>query len=317
MGSFQIVLFMQKFRKKQDSIITMLENKVGDVFDAIYTRCSYKNDNTVIDYSQIYDDFGIREDEIESKIAVIWPLNMELEEVKERDREELLFFDNTQNYPFKNISAQWIPIHKGPYGNPIAILITSFSTMSSKTSTFGKISKFLNLMLNVFEEEWSKDSNDDSNSWSDGEKQFSFVNWFKSLQNMIISKHVNVKNALFTTNKISQAVSKKVVKEEGIEKFRESKHFTYNSQKDKEETPRKLDINLMLFTIEVSNAYINLKNQNVHTLRHINQYYNDFYYEIMEKEEEDLESKQSCNIIEVEITHRNKKPKDDSSCDYR
>ena len=87
-------------------MINLVEAKVGDVFDAIYTRCSYKNDNTTVDYSQIYDDFGISEEEIENKVAVICPLNMELDEVRERDREELLFLDSSQGYPYKNIAAQ-------------------------------------------------------------------------------------------------------------------------------------------------------------------------------------------------------------------
>ena len=55
MGSFQIVLFLSKYRKKQDSIISIIENKVGDVFDGIYTRLSYKNDNKVIDYNYNYN----------------------------------------------------------------------------------------------------------------------------------------------------------------------------------------------------------------------------------------------------------------------
>lgn len=71
MGSFQLVLFMNKYRKKQDAVISIIENKIGDVFDAVYTRCSYKNENKVTDYSQIYDDFGIRHDEIEDKVMIL------------------------------------------------------------------------------------------------------------------------------------------------------------------------------------------------------------------------------------------------------
>jgi hypothetical protein len=71
MGSFQIVLFMNKYCKKQDPLISIIENKIGDVFDAIYTRCSFKNDNKVIDYSQIYEDFGIDVEEIDDRVAVV------------------------------------------------------------------------------------------------------------------------------------------------------------------------------------------------------------------------------------------------------
>jgi hypothetical protein len=97
MGSFQIVLFLSKYRKKQDNIINIIESKVGDVFDAIYTRLSYKNDNRVIDYSQVYEDFHIQDQEIEDKVMVICPINLEPDEVKDRSREELLFIDDKQN----------------------------------------------------------------------------------------------------------------------------------------------------------------------------------------------------------------------------
>ena len=213
-------------------MIGLIESKIGDVFDAIYTRCSYKNDNTVIDYWQVYDDFGIREEDIESKVAVICPLNMELEEVKDRDREELLFIDNSQGYPYKNIVARCLPISRA-YGNPLSILVTSINTQSNRITSFNRVTKLLNLMMNIFEDEWSKGSS--HNSSSDEDDYFSFVKSFKSLQNIIISKHVNVKNALFTTNKISQALNKKIAKEEAIKKFRESKKLTYTGQKEREE----------------------------------------------------------------------------------
>ena len=298
-------------------MITLLESKIGDVFDAIYTRCSFKNDNTVIDYWQIYDDFGISQEEIESKVAVICPLNMELEEVKDRDREELLFIDNSQGYPYKNIAAKCLPISKGPYGNPLSILVTSINTQSNRITTFNRVTKLLNLMMNIFEDEWSKESS--HNSSSDEDDYFSFVKSFKLLQNIITNKHVNVKNALFTTNKISQAVNKNIAKEEAIEKFRESKKSTYTGQKEREEIFRKhlwfLIVSNFIY-LAISNAYLNLRNQNVHTLRHINQYYNSFYYEIIEKEEEDIESRQSWNIIEVEITHRKQKKQDSEETSY-
>lgn len=38
MGNFQLVLFMDKYVKKHDPIVGIVEAKVGDVFDAIYTR---------------------------------------------------------------------------------------------------------------------------------------------------------------------------------------------------------------------------------------------------------------------------------------
>jgi len=290
MGSFQIVLFMNKYRKKQDNMINLIEAKVGDVFDAIYTRWSYKNDNKVIDYTQIFEDFNIRDYEIESKVAVIWPLSMELEEVKEREREDLLFIDSSQNYPYKNIAAECIPMNRGYQGNPLSILITSINTQSNRITTFARVTKLINLMMNVLDSESCKGS---SNNSSEGEEEtFSFVKTFKLLQNMIISKHINAKSALFSTTSISQAVSRKLSHEESIENFRETKVHTYQGQISKEEM------------LPISNAYLNLKNQNVHTLRHINQYYNDFYYELIEQEEEEIESRQGCDIIDVEITHR-------------
>jgi len=36
---------------------------------------------------------------------------MEPEEIKDRDREELLFINDTQNYPYKNIVAECIPVN--------------------------------------------------------------------------------------------------------------------------------------------------------------------------------------------------------------
>lgn len=52
------------------------------------------------------------------------------------------------------------------------------------------------------------------------------------------------------------------------------------------------------FHLAKTNAFNNLKNQNVHSSRHINQYYNDYYYEMIEKEEEDIESSQNRNAID-------------------
>ena len=54
------------------------------------------------------------------------------------------------------------------------------------------------------------------------------------------------------------------------------------------------------FHLTKANSFLNLKNQNVHTARHINQYYNDFYYELIEKEEEDIQSRQNMELSDIE-----------------
>jgi hypothetical protein len=217
MGSFQIVLFMNKYCKKQDPLISIIENKIGDVFDAIYTRCSYKNDNKVIDYSQIYEDFGIDVEEIDDRVAVVWPINMDPEEVKDRDREEILFIDNSQNYPYKNIVAECIPMNSNARRNPLSILFASMNNTSNRVSSFARLSKFLNLMMNAYEEERSKSSSKSDDTDMD---DFSFVNGFKTLQKMITQNKISMlKNAVFSTNKISQAVNKQKAAEDQVSYF--------------------------------------------------------------------------------------------------
>ena len=186
MGSFQIVLFLSKYRKKQDSIINILENKVGDVFDSIYTRLSYKNDNRVIDYSQIYEDFNIQDHEIENKVMVVCPINLEPEEVKDRSREELLFIDDNQNWTYKDLIASCIPMNSTEHCNPLSILVTAISTQSSKMVPFAKLTKFLNLMINAYEDDAPKIS--ESNNF---QEEFSFVKWFKTLQKMITKNNIS------------------------------------------------------------------------------------------------------------------------------
>lgn len=289
MGSFQIILFLNKYWKKPDSLINIIENRVGNVFDAIYTRCSYRNDNTVIDYSQIYDDFSIITEEIDDKVAVLCPINMELGEIKERNREELLFVDHSQNYPYKNIVAECIPMNSNAQRNPLSILFASMNSNPHKMITFARLTKFLNLMLNAYEEECWNSISKSENSEND---DFSFIKGFKALQKLITKNNIStLKSALFSTNKISQAVNKQKAAEDKVLKFRENKQKTYKSQLEREEIHKKfIEYN---FHLAKTDSYINLKSQNVHSSRHINQYYNDFYYELIEKEEEDIEDRQN------------------------
>lgn len=214
MGSFQIVLFLNKQWNKQDPLIRIIENKIGDVFDAIYTRCSYKNDNKVIDYNQIYEDFGVNAEEIDDKVAVLWPINMDPDEVKDRDREELLFIDDSLNYPYKNIIAECIPMNSNAWRNPLSILFASMNHTSNKVTSFARLSKFLNLIMNAYEEEKSKSSLKSEDSEID---DFSFVKGFKALQKMITQNKISMlKNAVFSTNKISQAVNKQKAAEDEV-----------------------------------------------------------------------------------------------------
>lgn len=239
MGSFQVVLFLNKYCKKQDPLIKIIENRVGDVFDAIYTRCSYKNDNRVIDYSQIYDDFGILHDEIEDKVAVLWPVNLEAEEVKDREREELLFVDETLNYPYKNIITECIPVNTKGSRNPLAILFTAMSGNAYKATSFSKLTKAINLMMNAYEKEKSE------NSWSksDGDSEddeFSFLKGFKALQKLVTQNNIpSLKWALFSTSKVTQAVDRQKFKEYTVKKFRETKEKTYKTQFEREEMHKK------------------------------------------------------------------------------
>lgn len=79
-------------------------------------------------------------------------------------------------------------------------------------------------------------------------------------------------------------------------KFRESKEKTYKSQIEREEIYKSfMEYN---FHLAKTNAFNNLKNQNVHSSRHINQYYNDYYYEMIEREEEDIENRHNRNTID-------------------
>ncbi|CAI2364137.1 unnamed protein product [Moneuplotes crassus] len=311
MGSFQIVLFINKYAKRHETFINIVESRVGDVFDAIYTRCSYKNDNKVVDYSQIYEDFCIKTEDIDNKVAVLCPINMETEEVKDREREELLFIDNTQNYCYKNIIAECIPMNSNACRNPLSILFASLRNdvfnandanqsnskgTSSKMMTFARLTRFLNIMMNAFEEEASKSS---SKSDKSEEEDFSFIKGFKALQKLITKgNNSTLKTALFSTNKISQAVNLQKAKEDKVLKLRSEKKKKYKSQLEREEIHKKfIEYN---FHLAKTNSYINLKSQNVHTSRHVNQYYNDFYYELIEKEEEDIEEKQN---ISSQIDH--------------
>lgn len=50
-------------------------------------------------------------EEIDDRVAVLCPLNMELEEVKERDREELLFLEDLHNCKYKNLVVEGIPMN--------------------------------------------------------------------------------------------------------------------------------------------------------------------------------------------------------------
>ena len=297
MGNFQLVLFMNKYVKKQDPIVGIIESKVGDVFDAIYTRTSYTCDNKVIDYSQVFEDFGVLAEEIDDRVAVLWPLNMELEEVKDRDREELLFLEDLHNCKYKNLVVEGIPMNSNGCRNPLAFLFTSLNGVSNKLASFARLTKFLNLMINAFEEERSKDSwNKSDNS---EEEDFSFIKGFKALQNLITKNNIStLKGALFSTNKIAQSIKKQKANEELLIKSRESKKETYKSQIEREELHKKfMEYN---FHLAKTNAYINLKSQNNHTSRHINQYYNDFYYELIEKEEEDIDSRQGFGSSEID-----------------
>ncbi|CAI2371133.1 unnamed protein product [Moneuplotes crassus] len=306
MGSFQIVLFINKYAKRHDPLINIIESKVGDVFDAIYTRCSYKNDNRVIDYSQIYEDFCVSTEDIDDRVAVLCPINMETEEVRDRKREELLFIDDTQNYCYKNIIAECIPMNSNAYKNPLSILFASIRNdvfggqegsqfnpkgNNNKIMTFARLTKFLNIMMNAFEEEASK-----SSTKSDGPDidEFSFIKGFKALQKLITKSNITtLKCALFSTNKISKAVNRQKAKEDRVLKFRSEKKKTYKTQLQREEIHKKfIEYN---FHLAKTNSYINLKSQNVHTSRHVNQYYNDFYYEQIEQEEEDIEESQDIN----------------------
>jgi predicted transcriptional regulator len=93
---------------------------------------------------------------------------------------------------------------------------------------------------------------------------------------------------MFSTNKISQAVNRQKAKEDQVLNFRKEKSKTYTSQLERENLRKKFfECN---FHLAKTNTFMNLKNQNNHILRHINQYFNEFYYEQIEKEEEDLES---------------------------
>jgi len=159
----------------------------------------------------------------------------------------------------------------------------------NKMVTFARLSKFLNLMINAFDEERSEHSLKSDESSND---EFSFVKGFKALQKLITKNNMpTLKSALFSTNKISQAVNKQKAAEDKVLKFREGKEKSYKSQAQREEIYKNfIEYN---FHLAKTNSFINLKSQNVHTSRHVNQYYNDFYYEQIEKEEEDIESRQN------------------------
>lgn len=161
----------------------------------------------------------------------------------------------------------------------------------SKNMTFARLTKFLNVMINAFEEDKSKSSTKSDDSEKD---DFSFIKGFKALQKLITKNNINtLKTALFSTNKISQAVNCQKAKEDKVLKFRSEKANAYQSQKQREDSHKKfIEYN---FHLVKTNSYINLKSQNVHTSRHVNQYYNDFYYEQIEKEEEDIEDRQNVD----------------------
>jgi hypothetical protein len=139
---------------------------------------------------------------------------MDPEEVKDRDREELLFIDNSQNYPYKNIVAECIPMNSNARRNPLSILFASMNNTSNRVSSFARLSKFLNLMMNAYEEDKSKSSSKSDDTDMD---DFSFVNGFKTLQKMITQNKISMlKNAVFSTNKISQAVNKQKAAEDQV-----------------------------------------------------------------------------------------------------
>ena len=118
---------------------------------------------------------------------VIWPINLEPEEAKDRNREELLFIDDKQNWSFKDLIAWWIPMNSNEYWNPLSILVTSISMQSNKMVSFAKLTKFLNLMINAFEDDTSKSSNSMNNSQED----FSFMKGFKILQKLVTKNNIS------------------------------------------------------------------------------------------------------------------------------
>jgi hypothetical protein len=85
---------------------------------------------------------------------------------------------------------------------------------SNKVTSFARLSKFLNLIMNAYEEEKSKSSLKSEDSEID---DFSFVKGFKALQKMITQNKISMlKNAVFSTNKISQAVNKQKAAEDEV-----------------------------------------------------------------------------------------------------
>mmetsp|Transcript_1920 Transcript_1920/g.1832 ORF Transcript_1920/g.1832 Transcript_1920/m.1832 type:complete len:90 (-) Transcript_1920:275-544(-) len=87
--------------------------------------------------------------------------------------------------------------------------------------TFARLTRFLNIMMNAFEEEASKSS---SKSDKSEEEDFSFIKGFKALQKLITKgNNSTLKTALFSTNKISQAVNLQKAKEDKVLKLRSEK----------------------------------------------------------------------------------------------
>jgi hypothetical protein len=84
----------------------MIENKLGDCFDAVYGIHKKKSTNKFIDYSQIYQDFGIDDDEIEKRVMIVSPIDLETEELRDRKRDELLFIEPDKVSNLKSLISE-------------------------------------------------------------------------------------------------------------------------------------------------------------------------------------------------------------------
>jgi hypothetical protein len=94
-------------------------------FDAAYIKHpSLDRYTKTIDYTQIFKDFEMSNEDICKRAVVICPFEMDPEEMQTRKREDVLFYEEN-SLKFDNMTGVGLPEPNNQYTPPITILVPS------------------------------------------------------------------------------------------------------------------------------------------------------------------------------------------------